>query len=198
MLTKRLACLAIGLAAVALVQHPALADEAGGRRLAAAIRLIDAAPQLFPTLTEQLVALEGVEVLAADAALVRPALGPDQAAALPLLDALRSFTVREGVARLSLSQATTLRKPGKSGSLTLAKEVSFVLRRGADGAATFDDLQGVKGSVAGVSVELRRLEVTTQGEKLVGKADCRLPLGMKRTFTFDLGPAPGLVGAVNQ
>jgi len=197
-LTKRLDLLAIGLAAVVLVQHPVLADEAGGRRLAAAIRAIDAAPQLFPTLTEQLVALEGVEVLAADAALVRPALGPDQAAALPLLDVLQSFTVRQGVARLSLSQVTVLKKPGKSGSLTLAREVSFVLRPGANGAATLDDLQGVRGSIAGLSVELRRLEVTNQGDKLVGKADCRLPLGMKRTFTFDLGPAPGLVGAVNQ
>jgi hypothetical protein len=144
------------------------------------------------------VGLEGVEVLAADTALVRPALGPEQAAALPLLDALRSFTVREGVGRLSLSQVTVLKKPNKSGSLTLAKEVSFVVRPGANGAATFDDLQGVKGSFAGLSVELKRLEVTNQGEKLVGKAECRLPLGMKRTFSFDLGPAPGLVGAVNQ
>lgn len=197
-LTKRLGLLAMGLAAVVWAQHPALADEAGGRRLAAAIRAIDAAEQLFPTLTEQLVGLEGVEVLAADAALVRPALGPEQAAALPLLDALQSFTVRAGVARLSLSEVVVLRKPGKSSSLTLAKEVSFVLRPGANGAATLEDLRGVKGSASGISVELRRLEVTTQGDKLVGKAECRLPLGMKRTFTFDLGKAPGLVGAVSQ
>lgn len=197
-LVKRPGLLAIGLVAVGLAQHPALADEAGGRRLAATIRAIDIAPQLFPTLTEQLLALDGVEVLAADAALVRPALGPEQAAALPLLDALRSFTVKQGVVRLSLTGTTVLKKPGKSSSITLAKEVSFVVRAGQGGAATLDDLQGVRASYSGVSVELRRLEVVPMGDRLQGKADCKLPLGMKKTFTFDLGPAPGLVGAVSQ
>lgn len=179
----------------------ALADEASASRLVAAIAAVRAAPERLPAVVSALRGLEGVRVEARDADALRAGadLTPELA---PLLEALRELSIRGGVARLKLARPVVLAplSDGK-GALALAADASFVVRQGPGDDVALEDVRGVRvGQTPAMTLEVRRLSVTSEAGRRIARAELRLGF-VRRTITRDLGPVSateGLAGIVGR
>lgn len=195
--------IARSLLLLCLILAPAatsLADDAAVARLLAAVTSVREAPSRLPALLSALRDLDGLRLDAGDVASLRQRHGAGPAEVAPLLEALRSFSLESGVARLKLERPVMLSPldDGK-GALALAADASFVVREGADGAVALEDVRGVRvGQTPSLTLEVRRVAITVEEGRRIARAELRLGF-IRRTVTKDLGPVnEGLADLVSR